>query len=86
MEVEETLQAHPAVADAAVVGVRTGRSGLIQLKAFVVRSDEVSRDALIHHARVRLSMHKVPTLIEFRDTLPRSSAGKLLRGQLAEDA
>jgi acyl-CoA synthetase (AMP-forming)/AMP-acid ligase II len=84
LEVEEVLQQHPALTDAAVVGVREGRNREQRLKAFVVRHDQVSPDDLVRFLRERLSVHKVPTLIEFRDELPRSSAGKLLRSRLSE--
>ena len=83
---EETLQLHPAVAEAVVVGVRPSPGADIRLKAFVVREREVAGEELIRYLRERLSVHKVPTLIEFRDALPRSSAGKVLRGRLSEEA
>lgn len=86
IEVEAALQTHPAVAEAVVVGVRAGRDGATQLKAFIVPSDHVSADLLVRHTRQRLSQHKVPTLFEFREDLPRSSAGKVLRSQLAQEA
>lgn len=86
IEVEATLEAHPAVAEAAVVGVRAGRDGATQLKAFIVPKDAVTPDTLLRHARQRLSPHKVPALFEFRSALPRSSAGKILRGALAQVA
>jgi long-chain acyl-CoA synthetase len=46
----------------------------------------VSSVDLIRFLRERLSVQKVPTLMEFRDELPKSSAGKVLRGQLSEEA
>ena len=42
-------------------------------------------DTLLRHARGLLSAHKVPDLLEFRDQIPRSAAGKVLRGKLMED-
>jgi long-chain acyl-CoA synthetase len=53
-----------------------------RLKAIVVRADDVSAESLIRYMRERLSAQKVPTLVEFRAGLPRSEAGKLLRGVL----
>lgn len=85
IEVEEALQRHPAVAEAVVVGVRDTRRGEQRLKAFVVRADEVSPDKLIRYLREHLSVQKVPTLIEFRDELPKSSAGKVMRSRLSEE-
>lgn len=86
IEVEDVLQLHPAVAEAVVVGVRVARNAEQRLKAFVVRKDRVSSEDLIRFLRERLSVQKVPTLMEFRDELPKSSAGKVLRGQLSEEA
>lgn len=86
IEVEETLQLHPAVAEAAVVGVRLSPHADLRLKAYVVRHQEVAPEQLIRFLRERLSAHKVPALIEFRDALPRSSAGKVMRGRLSEEA
>lgn len=86
IEVEETLQLHPAVAEAVVVGIRPSPQAEQRLKAFVVRHEEVAAEQLIRFLRERLSVHKVPTLIEFRDALPKSSAGKVMRGRLSEEA
>lgn len=86
IEVEETLQLHPSVAEAVVVGVRVARHAEQRLKAFVVRREAVSEEQLIRFLRQRLSVHKVPTLIEFRDALPKSSAGKVMRSRLSEEA
>ena len=52
----------------------------------MVRNEEVAAEHLIRFLRERLSVHKVPTLIEFRDVLPKSSAGKVMRGRLSEEA
>ncbi|MHB1104612.1 MAG: class I adenylate-forming enzyme family protein [Devosia sp.] len=86
IEVEDILQQHPAVAEAAVVGVHDTRCGELRLKAFIVRSDDVSPEVLIRYLRQHLSAQKVPTLIEFRDELPRSSAGKMMRSLLSKEA
>jgi long-chain acyl-CoA synthetase len=86
-EVEEVLLTHPAVAEACVVGVPDPRTpGGQRLKAVIVRKDETSPEALIRHCRERLSSEKVPGIVEFRDELPKSAAGKVLRGKLMETA
>lgn len=86
-EVEEILLTHPAVAEACVVGVPDPRTpGGQRLKAVIVRKDEVAPEALIRHCRERLSSEKVPGIVEFRDELPKSAAGKVLRGKLMESA
>lgn len=85
IEVEDVLQLHPAVAEAVIVGTRPAPNADQRLKAFVVRKQDVSSEELIRFLRERLSVQKVPTLIAFRDELPKSSAGKVLRGQLSEE-
>jgi long-chain acyl-CoA synthetase len=85
-EVEEILLSHPAVAEVAVVGVPDARTREQRLKAVVVRKDETTPEALIRYCRERLSSEKVPGIVEFRDELPKSAAGKVLRGKLMETA
>lgn len=83
IEVEDTLAAHPAVAELAIAGVPDTRSGN-RLRAYLVKKDDVSEDELIRYARERLSIQKVPAEVVFLDALPRSPTGKLLRARLGE--
>ena len=85
-EIEEVLGTHPAVAEAVVVGVPDPHTGEQRLKAVIIRAADESPDALIRYCRERLASQKVPSLVEFRDELPRSAAGKVLRGKLMEPA
>jgi long-chain acyl-CoA synthetase len=80
IEVERVLLAHPAVRDAAAYPHREGDREIVA--ALVVADSEVSAAELIDFCATSLSPYKVPRLIGFRDALPRSAAGKLLRGQL----
>jgi long-chain acyl-CoA synthetase len=88
-EVEEVLYAHPAVQLAAVVGVPDAYRGEI-VKAFVVLRDGaahgVDAGAVIAYCRERLAAYKVPRAVEFRDALPMSGAGKVLRRVLRDAA
>ena len=83
-EVEGLLVAHPAVDDAAVIGVEDADFGH-RLKAFVVLRNgrTVDADQLRAHVRANLARHKVPRDIEFVDVLPRNATGKLLRATLS---
>ena len=81
-EVEGVLHEHPAVADAAVVGVpdeRWGESGV----AFVVTRAEVTSEELRDWCTERLARYKVPREVRFLDELPRSAMSKVLKEELA---
>ncbi|HID05888.1 MAG TPA: long-chain fatty acid--CoA ligase, partial [Armatimonadetes bacterium] len=83
-EVEAVLQEHPAVIAACVVGVPDEWVGE-RIKAFVVLREDikgVSAHELIRWCRERLAPYKVPQYIEFRDMLPKSKVGKVLRREL----
>ncbi len=88
-EVEEVLYEHPAVMEAAVVGVPDPYRGET-VKAFIVLKPEyrgkVSEEEIIKFCRERLAAYKVPRLIEFREGLPKSLVGKVLRRLLREEA
>jgi len=86
-EVESTLQEHPAVIGACVVGVPDRIVGE-RIKAFVVLKEDVKGITgydLIRWCRERLTPYKVPQYIEFRDMLPKSKVGKLLKRDLRDE-
>ena len=86
-EVETVLQEHPAVIASCVVGVPDQKVGE-RVKAFVVLKEDVrgvSAYDLLKWCRERLAPYKVPQYIEFRDMLPKSKVGKLLRRELRSE-
>ncbi|MBU3695877.1 long-chain-fatty-acid--CoA ligase [Dechloromonas sp.] len=85
-EVEEAVAMHPGVTDVAAIGVADEHSGEA-VKIFVVRKDpRVTEKELIEHCRKLLTGYKVPKHVEFRDDLPRTNVGKILRRALKEGA
>jgi fatty-acyl-CoA synthase len=82
-EVEETLEKHDSVAEAAVIGVEDEKFGE-RLKAFVVKDGEVSEDDLKGYVKEQLANYKVPREIEFLDELPRKPQGKVDKQKLKE--
>ncbi|MEW6777824.1 MAG: AMP-binding protein, partial [Bdellovibrionota bacterium] len=85
-EIEEALESHPAVAEAAVVGKPDPRWGEVPV-AFVRCPGEVPKEEeLIAHCRARLAGFKVPEKVWIRQELPRNSLGKILKRELAEEA
>jgi long-chain acyl-CoA synthetase len=83
-EIEDVLHSHPAVAEAAVVGIPDERLGE-EVAAFVILRAEVSLPEadLIAYCRERLAAYKYPRIVEFRDTLPKNTIGKILKRELA---
>lgn len=86
-EVEEVLTAHPAVAEAGVAGIPHERKGEV-VKAWVVLRPGATAtvEELRAYCKQQLAPFKVPAEIEFRETLPRSIMGKVLRRELRAEA
>jgi len=80
-DVEEILATHPAVIEAAVVGVPSQRMGE-EVKAFVVSSAPVDEEALMAYCREKLANYKTPSQIEFIEALPRNAVGKIDKKEL----
>lgn len=84
-EVELALQSHPAVGDAAVVGVPDPVYGESVVAYVELQTDaQLEAEALIQHCRDRLASYKKPKHIVFVQALPRNSTGKVLKGVLRE--
>lgn len=80
LEVEETIGRHPHVKEVAVVPLES-ETGL-QAAAFIVPDGAITEDEIRRHVEQTLSKHKVPALIRFRDSLPKSATGKISRAKL----
>ncbi len=86
-EVEAVLQDHPTVIGACVVGIPDRKVGE-RIKAIVVLKEDargVGGADLLKWCRERLASYKVPSYIEFRDMLPKSKVGKLLRREIRDE-
>jgi long-chain acyl-CoA synthetase len=85
-EVEAVIATHPGVADTAVVGVPDDECGEIVV-AFVSKKDPaVTEEDIRHHAKQSLTNYKVPRMVIFKDDLPKSNVGKVLRKDLRDEA
>ncbi len=85
-EVEAVVATHPGVADTAVVGVPDDECGEIVV-AFVSKKDEtVTEDAIRQHCKQSLTGYKVPRMVVFKQDLPKSNVGKVLRKDLKGEA
>jgi long-chain acyl-CoA synthetase len=84
-EVEDVLFTHPAVLEAAVIGVPDAYRGEA-VKAFLVLKPEAhtTAEAVLEHCRANLAKYKLPAQIEFVSSLPKSAVGKVLRRELRE--
>ena len=81
-EVEGVVAAIPGVLECGVVGVPDAKTGEA-VKVVVVRRDHtLTEDAVIAGCRAQLTAYKVPRIVEFRDALPKSAIGKVLRREL----
>ena len=84
-EVEDVLAAHPGVLESAVIGLPDEHSGEA-VTAFVVRKDPtLTTDALRAYCKENLTGYKVPKQIFFRESLPKTNVGKVLRRALREE-
>ena len=83
-EIENVLHAHPAVAEAAVVGIPDERLGEEVMAVVIVRpSMDLLEHELVGYCRERLAAYKCPRIFQFRSELPKNTLGKVLKDELA---
>jgi long-chain acyl-CoA synthetase len=84
-EIEDVLALHPGVLESAAVGVPDPKTGEA-VKIYVVKKDpELTEASLLEHCRANLTAYKVPRHIAFRNELPKTNVGKILRRQLRDE-
>ncbi len=85
-EIEDVVTSHPKVVECAAVGIPDAKSGEA-VKVYVVPTKEgVTANEIKEFCRERLTAYKVPKHFEFRDELPKSNVGKILRRELRDEA
>ncbi len=83
-EIESIIASHPGVLECGVVGVPDEKAGEV-VKAVVVRKDlSLTKEDVIAHCREHLTGYKIPRHVEFRDSLPKTPVGKILRRKLRD--
>lgn len=84
-EIEDVVSQHPKVLECAAIGVPSDVSGEA-VKICVVKKDgSLTKEELLTHCRRQLTGYKVPKIVEFRDELPKSNVGKILRRELRDE-
>ena len=81
-EIEDVIASHPKVLECAAVGIACEKSGE-KVKIFVVKKEkDLTEQEVIAYAKKNLTGYKVPKIVEFKDELPKSNVGKILRREL----
>ena len=83
-EIESVIATHPGVLECAVIGVKDDKTGEA-VKAVIVKKDPgLTKESVIEHCRRELTGYKIPRYVEFRDSLPKTPIGKILRRDLRD--
>ena len=83
-EIEDVVALHPGVLEVGAVGVPDEKSGEVPKIVVVKKDPDLTSEALIEHCREQLTAYKVPRHVEFRDELPKTNVGKVLRRELRD--
>jgi long-chain acyl-CoA synthetase len=83
-EIEDVVAKHPGVLEVAAIGVPDEKTGEA-VKVFVVKKDQsLTSEQVIEHCKSMLTGYKIPRKVEFKDDLPKSNVGKILRRELKD--
>lgn len=85
-EIEDVLMLHPKVREAAAIGVPNDVAGETVNICVVKKDPSLTKEELIAHCKKNLTGYKVPKIVEFRDELPKTNVGKILRRELRDEA
>jgi long-chain acyl-CoA synthetase len=83
-EIESVVATHPGVLECAAVGVTDDKSGEAVKVVIVKKDPNLSKEAVIEHCKRELTGYKIPKFVEFRDSLPKTPIGKILRRELRD--
>ena len=83
-EIEDVVALHPGVLEVGAVGVPDEKSGEVPKIVVVKKDPGLTSEALIEHCRKELTGYKIPRHVEFRDELPKTNVGKVLRRELRD--
>ena len=84
-EIESVVMAHPGINECAAIGVPDARSGEAVRLVIVRRDPALTQEEIISYCRTQLTSYKLPRQIEFRDSLPKTPIGKILRRELRDE-
>ncbi len=83
-EIESVVMTHPGVLECGAVGVPDEKSGEAVKVVIVKKDPELTKEAVIQHCKTQLTGYKLPRHVEFRDSLPKTPIGKILRRELRD--
>jgi long-chain acyl-CoA synthetase len=85
-EVEDVIATHPGVLECAVIGLPDGAAGEAVTAYIVKRDPDLAMEHVREHCKAHLTAYKVPKRVEFRESLPKTNVGKILRKDLRNEA
>jgi long-chain acyl-CoA synthetase len=85
-DIEEVIYSHPDILEAAVIGIpHPSRGEAVKVFAVLKEGKEMTTDDLIGYCSDKLAKYKLPTEVEFRESLPKSAVGKILKRELKSE-